>query len=45
MSSRPRHDSHFSRSQPCLAQLIYDDFFDRLLSTYWTEGLMGLSVR
>jgi predicted transcriptional regulator len=24
---------------------IYDVFFDRLLSTYCTEGLIGLSVR
>jgi hypothetical protein len=26
-------------------EIVYDDFLDRLLSTYCTEGLMALSVR
>jgi hypothetical protein len=25
--------------------ILYDDFFDCLLSTYWTDGLTALSVR
>ena len=45
-SNRKERDMH--QKQIDLLQMkavVYDDFFDRLLSIYCTEGLMGLSVR
>ncbi len=33
------------KSAAHLKAITYDDFLDRLLSTYCTEGLIALSVR
>jgi hypothetical protein len=47
--TRPKNcstGSHSDRSTHLTMNAnIYEDFFDRLLSTYCTEGLIGLSVR
>jgi hypothetical protein len=45
-SNRKERDMH--QKQIDLLQMkavVYDNFFDRLLSIYCTEGLMDLSVR